>query len=289
MRHDFESLFAEVITQITRRAVEQRIPGGKEYGLLVGVGFDFGQQVVEVRADLDPMRSWIRDRREHPFRTEYHFRSIDELPCGSRQAFEPIVANPDHVNLFGRRQGGSFLRVRCVRAVILRRRARFVNAPRHRTNKNSHRVQKHPWLMNLRCFRKQGSRNKSAQLRHRFHKLPELRKLGPAYFVLNLERTSATAALGHVGIVELESALVEPFVPVDRGAFEQQSALFVDNHLHAVILVFVVAIGIEGFVELELIAVSATSTRGCTDPEEHFRLKFLFFANAVDFLRRGRC
>src|SRR6185436_6957005 len=92
---------------------------------------------------------------------------------------------------------------------------------------------------------------------------------GPERPTLELIRAAAAAAfLGH-GHVEVEAALLQAVDEVERGPFQEQLALLIDDHILAVktelaVLGFVVLV-----VEIQTMAMPAAAARDNFDAKEH--------------------
>ena len=84
MRHNLEPLFAEMVAQVARRSIEERIACRQQHDLLVGVGFDLREQIVKIGTNHDAFRCRIRDRREQSLGTQQYFGLLDDLPGDSR-------------------------------------------------------------------------------------------------------------------------------------------------------------------------------------------------------------
>ena len=79
---------------------------------------------------------------------------------------------------------------------------------------------------------------------------------------LGAERVSASARLLGRWVVELESTLLNALVVIDRGAFKEQSALFVDHDIDAVLLGLAVVGSIKICGNVQAVAQPAASAAG---------------------------
>ena len=114
---------------------------------------------------------------------------------------------------------------------------------------------------------------------------------------LGAERVTTAAGLFRIWIVELESSLFDAFVVVDRGAVQEQVALFVDNHHHAVLVSMVIFGFIVVIGNVQTVVESGATTTGNGDSETsslsvvafgdkslHFLCRFFSYRNAHLYL-----
>ena len=97
-----------------------------------------------------------------------------------------------------------------------------------------------------------------------------------------LERATAAAALLRVGIDEGEAPLVDALVEIERGAVEEEVALLVDNHRHAVLVGLRVGLRIKLRVEAERVTEAAAAAAGDTHAEHGLRGELLLRDDLLD-------
>lgn len=98
-----------------------------------------------------------------------------------------------------------------------------------------------------------------------------------------MERATATATLGGVGVFEREALLFEAFVPIDRGAIQVQSALFVDDNFDAMTIEFAVDLFIELVIEIQRIAETAATASGDSNSKDHVIAEIVFGLKPLHF------
>jgi hypothetical protein len=88
-----------------------------------------------------------------------------------------------------------------------------------------------------------------------------------------LERLSAAAGLNRVWIFKSESLPFQALVVSQNASIEKERALFVDDKIHAVLLVSGVSLVIEFIVKLQRILESGASATHDSHSDEHFWTK----------------
>ena len=88
------------------------------------------------------------------------------------------------------------------------------------------------------------------------------------------------------GLLNVKPCFFQTVVPVDFGAIEVQSRLFVDDHVDAVAVVLAVRFVVETVVKIQRVAKSAAATAGDADTEQHRVVKNCVLFGTAELLPR---
>lgn len=103
---------------------------------------------------------------------------------------------------------------------------------------------------------------------------------------LDVERIATAASSFGVGIAEMESALINAFVIIQRRAVQEKFALFVDDDGDAELIGLRIVSRIELVIDLQAVVQAAAAAADHSDAQHGISRKLLFFDRSFNFTGR---